>query len=115
MAIVCTKCKYVMNEMQIIGYVLSDAYDIAKIIAPIIILNHYGLNPKEFFGYKNNDSFSTTNNIESPAEHESKRSYIESSILRFFNEQKVNCPSCLKYKGWINIEEDVIEEDREAE
>ena len=118
MAIVCKKCKYLMEKTQIIGYILSDAYDLAKTIAPIIapalLLNYYGLKP-ENFGNLNINSSCINNNPKPPYEdpklpyhEEPKRNLIENTVLMFFNKQKIICPSCLKYKGWINKEEDTI-------
>lgn len=117
MAIMCKKCKYIMKKIQVIGYILSDTYDIVKkiapVITPIIILHYYGFKP-EHFGYRNIDSYGTTNDIEL-SELENKRSYIEGIVVRFFNEQKVTCPLCSKYKGWIDIEENITVKQNKTE
>ena len=82
MAIVCNKCKYVIDEAQITGYVLSDIYDVVKAAAPAIasacILAYI-----------------------------QKRGYVEAIALMFMNKQNINCPSCMKYEGWIDVEDKV--------
>jgi len=104
MAIVCRKCHYEISEGQIVGYIFSDVYDIAKLIvpaiAPAIILNYYGLKPDKF-RHHNIETNDILNDTEIPEQE--KRNYIESGVVMFFNKQQVICPSCLKYKGWIDI------------
>lgn len=80
MAIVCKKCKCVLNEAEVLGHIMNDIYDVVKDTVPTIVPD---VASACILAYIN------------------KRGYIEDFAFITANRQKVICSVCMKYKGWI--------------
>jgi hypothetical protein len=59
----------------------------------------YLMNKSEILGYVLSDLYNFTKETLLP--YLFKRGLTQDIILRFSNEQKIACPVCFKYEGWI--------------
>ena len=84
MAIVCRKCKNILNEAEVLGHIVNDIYDVIKDAAPTVVP---AVATACILAYVN------------------KRGYVEDIAFSTANRQAIICSVCMKYKGWIKIED----------